>query len=34
MLFVYATNMIKLIENGEFCIISETRSEENIINLL
>ena len=31
--FVYATNMIKLIENGEFCIITETRSEENIVNL-
>lgn len=25
--------MIKLIESGEFCIISETKSEENIINL-
>lgn len=34
MLFVYCTNMIKLIENAEFCIISETRSEENIVNMV
>jgi hypothetical protein len=32
-IFVYATNMIKLIESGEFCIITETRSEENIVNM-
>jgi hypothetical protein len=31
--FVYATNMIKLMENGDFCSITETRSEENILSL-
>jgi hypothetical protein len=31
--FVYATNMLKLIESGEFCSITETRSEENILTL-
>lgn len=32
-LFVYASNMLRLIESGEFCSITETRSEENILTL-
>jgi hypothetical protein len=31
--FVYATNMGKLIEGGDFCSVTETRSEENILSL-
>lgn len=31
--FVYASNMLKIIENGDFCSITETRSEENILSL-
>lgn len=31
--FVYATNMGKLIESGNFCSVTETRSEENILSL-
>jgi hypothetical protein len=31
--FAYCNNMLKLIENDEFNIVSETRSEENMQSL-
>lgn len=33
-LFVYCSNMIKLVETGEYSIVSETRSEENILSMV